>query len=145
MKVVPRGEGNPDGEDAEGGILVIDDSELARQMLCDLLEGAGHRVVSLPSPIGATRKALHEALTVVVIDVDMPGMPGDKLASLFRQHRRLDHLGIVLVSGTREAELRDLAERAGADASVPKSRLDTDLTGTVERVAARARARGPQS
>lgn len=131
--------------DADGGILVIDDSELAREMLCDLLEAAGHRVVSLPSPIGATRAALKQALTVVVIDVDMPGMPGDKLASLFREHRQLDHLGIVLVSGTHEADLRELAERSGADASVAKSRLQTDLTPTVERVAVEARMRRSQS
>lgn len=130
--------------EADGGILVIDDSQVARELLCDLLEGAGHRVVSLPSPIGATRKALQESLTVVVIDVDMPGMPGDKLASLFREHRRLEHLGIVLVSGTRETELEDLARRAGADAAVPKSRLQTELTATIERVATEARARRAQ-
>ena len=40
-----------------GSVLVIDDSDIDRQVMVDLLANAGFEVHELPSPIGATRKA----------------------------------------------------------------------------------------
>ena len=47
--------------------------------MAQLLMDAGMRVHTLPSPIGATRAILANKVDVVVIDVMMPGMRGDRL------------------------------------------------------------------
>jgi CheY-like chemotaxis protein len=105
-------------------VLVIDDSEIARAQMVSLLVDAGMKVVSRASPIGATRDILTHQVTVVVIDLLMPGMRGDRLAALFRGNPRLASLGVVLVSGDKEDELHRLRVEVGADAVVPKSQLE---------------------
>lgn len=117
-------------------VLVIDDSEIARASMMAVLADAGMKVVELASPIGATRAILHNNVSVVVVDVLMPGMRGDRLALLFRGNPRFKKLGVVLVSGESEAELDRLVAETGADAAVSKSNL-RELVGAVLRAGRR--------
>lgn len=109
--------------DKVGTVLVIDDSDIARASMASVLEEAGLRVVELSSPIGATRAILQHKVSVVVVDVLMPGMRGDRLATLFRSNPRFERLGVVLVSGEGGVELDRLMDETGADAAVSKSTL----------------------
>jgi PleD family two-component response regulator len=122
-------------------VLVIDDSEIARAQMVDVLTEAGMKVVDLPSPIGATRTILEHEVTVVVLDLFMPTMRGDRLAALFRGNPRLKNLGVVLVSGANEAELRRLSNEVDADAIVSKARLG-ELADAVTRARAKRAVRG---
>jgi PleD family two-component response regulator len=122
---VPPPSGNPT-------VLVIDDSDIARAEMIRILTDAGLRAVGLSSPIGATRAILENAVNVVVIDVMMPSMRGDRLAALFRGNPRFKGLGVVLVSGEDEGELFRLAAEVGADAVVAKSRI-RELFAAVQR------------
>ena len=83
-----------DQSGASATVLVVDDSDLARSEMMRLLVEDGLVVVGLASPIGATRAILANAVSVVVIDVLMPGMRGDRLAALFRGNPRLRELGL---------------------------------------------------
>ncbi len=118
-------------------VLVIDDNEVARELMTSLLTEAGHRVHSLSTPIGATRTIVREKVSVVVIDVEMPALRGDKLVSLFRNNPRFSKLGLVLVSGAPEEELVEIGRAVGADAVVPKIHLEAGLADTVARLAQR--------
>ncbi len=108
-------------------VLIIDDSDVALAMMTRVLSGHGHRVVTLPSSIGATRTVLRESIDVVVIDVNLPSIRGDKLAGLFRANDRMAKVGVVLVSGMDRAELERLAREAGVDGAVPKDALEREL------------------
>lgn len=102
-------------------VLVIDDSDIARASMVRSLSQAGLDVLDLPSPIGATRSIVRHNVRLVVIDINMPSMRGDKLAALFRNNDRLKELKLVLVSGTEPERLSDLAVEVGADGVVSKS------------------------
>lgn len=115
-----------------GAVLVVDDSEIARTTLRNALTMAGMKVIDLPSPIGATRAIMTNDVSVVVIDLMMPGMRGDRLTTLFRENPRFQTLGVVLVSGENEAEMLRLADEVGADAAVSKSNM-TELVSAVRR------------
>ncbi len=104
-------------------VLVIDDSDVARGEMIRVLEQVGFRVMGLASPIGATRAILENGVRVVVIDIMMPGMRGDRLAALFRGNPRLRDLGVVLVSGASASELLSLSVESGANAVVSKANL----------------------
>jgi PleD family two-component response regulator len=104
-------------------VLVIDDSDVARAEMMRVLTQAGFRVMGLASPIGATRTILDNAVRVVVIDIMMPGMRGDRLAALFRGNPRLRELGVVLVTGASASELLSLSVESGANAVVSKAHL----------------------
>jgi CheY-like chemotaxis protein len=109
---------------AQPHVLVIDDSEIARAEIAHRLSTAGFKVSSLASPIGATRAIVDQAIDVVILDVQMPSIRGDRLAALFRGNPRFSGLGVILVTGGSEAELAQLREVAQADAVLSKSNLD---------------------
>lgn len=115
-------------------ILLIDDDDIVRELLSSLLVGAGHRVWELPSPIGATRTILSERIEVVILDIFMPQMDGDKSAKMLRENPRLQDLGIILVSSCEEERLRSLAERVNADAVVSKAEARARLVQVVSKV-----------
>ena len=105
-------------------VLVIDDSEIARADMGHRLNQAGFKVSSLASPIGATRVIVDQAIDVVVIDVQMPSIRGDRLAALFKGNQRFAALGVILVTGSGEEELEQLRASAKADAVLSKAKLD---------------------
>ena len=121
-------------------VLVVDDDDVARELLGSILRAAGHQVLELPSPIGVSRVAREKRVDVVVLDVFLPGMKGDRLAQLLRGNAVFEHLGVVLVTGDAALDLEQLAVRVGADAVVNKSSANAGLCRAVE-LAARRRAR----
>ena len=117
-------------------VLVIDDSDIDRQVIADILALAGYTVHQLPSPIGATRKARDLGVGLVVIDQNLPSLDGSKLASLFR-NAGLQDLKVVLTSSSDEISMLEITKRAKADAFVAKQRLREDLVETVRRLLAK--------
>jgi CheY-like chemotaxis protein len=105
-------------------VLVIDDCEIARAEMVHRLDRAGFKVSSLASPIGATRVIVDQKTDVVVIDVQMPSIRGDRLAALFKGNPRFATLSVILVTAGDEAELEELGRVAKANAVLSKSRLD---------------------
>ena len=108
-------------------VLIIDDSDIARELMRESLHRHGHRVLTMPSPIGATQTILRESIDVVIIDVNLPTINGDQLAKLFRKQNRLDRVGLVLVSGMEAEALEKLRKESKADAVVTKPELDERL------------------
>jgi two-component system chemotaxis family response regulator WspR len=117
-------------------VLVIDDNDIDRMAMVDLLIAAGLDVHELPSPIGATRVARQMNVRVVVIDQNLPAMDGAKLAALFRGNPAMRDIGVVLVSGSDEDAMRDLVKRARIDAFVSKRDLQRELVHVVKRLLA---------
>ena len=108
-------------------VLVIDDDDVGRTLISEVLLDSCSRVIGLSSPIGATQTAVAEQVDVVVLDVEMPNLRGDMLAKLFRKNPRLGHLGVVLVSGCRSEELVRLGNSCGADAVLSKRDVRSQL------------------
>lgn len=125
---------------APSRVLVIDDSDVDRDVMAELLIQAGFEVHTLPSPIGATRLARQLAVSVVVIDQNLPAMDGTKLAILFRGNPHLRDVGLVLVSGNDESSMVSLAKKAQADAFVSKQRMHQQLVSVVKRLCIDRRA-----
>jgi signal transduction histidine kinase/CheY-like chemotaxis protein len=94
-----------DVEEAEGGdrfqrskmakILVVDDEEAVRQLLCEILEDAGCEAVQAGS--GREALALFEAekFDAVFTDIGMPGMSGWELARALRERDPLIPLAVI--------------------------------------------------
>ncbi len=112
-------------------ILIIDDDDVARELLSSTLKHASHQVFELATAIGATRAIFEHDIDAVVVDVNLPDISGDKLARVLRQNPRGSALGIVLVSSRPIEELRALAMVAQADAVLSKSDIRTRLEAAV--------------
>jgi PleD family two-component response regulator len=136
---------SPPGARVGPTVLVIDDDDVGRALLCEALRDVSKRTIELSAPIGATRVVARENVDVVVLDVEMPNLRGDMLAKLFRGNARIAHVGVILVSGCSTEELEDLGEKCGADEVVSKRFVRTSLAGAVRNtwLASRARFQHP--
>jgi CheY-like chemotaxis protein len=123
-------------------VLVIDDDDIAREFICDILRRSGFTTEDEASTLGVTNRLIREHFHVVVLDVMMPALSGDKLTVLLRKNQQLQHLGIVLVSSAPKEELEALAKEHGADAVVSKEEA-RDRLATAVLHAARVRSSVP--
>ena len=100
-------------------ILVIDDHESIRQLLCTVLERAGHTVTEAPD--GRQGLALYRAQPVdlVVTDLHMPELNG--LDLILELTRVFLHAKVIAISGTHDPELSlDKAKLLGARQTLQK-------------------------
>jgi DNA-binding NarL/FixJ family response regulator len=115
-------------------ILLVDDSEVFLRVATDFL--ARHSELAV---VGATQRG-GEALTlaqdlqpgVVLIDMDMPGLGG--LETIRRLRAALPSVGIIVLTLLDGDIYRQAALAAGADGSVPKATLTTDLLPAIRQV-----------
>lgn len=121
-------------------VLVIDDDDVSRELQCSVLRAAGHHIMDLPTPIGATRLIQDNEIEAVVVDVMMPALSGDRLTKLLRNNPRFRGLGVVLVSGDATVDLDGLAREVSADAVVHKAAIREQIAQAVE-TAIKARRR----
>lgn len=121
-------------------MLVIDDSETARQAIRELLEQADYDVVVLPSAIGATRVILQQQIEAAIIDLSMPGLSGDRLVSVLRGNPRLTNLVLILVSGEEESALQSLRHKIDVQGVMGKGSVKYELIPLLGRLFARQRS-----
>jgi DNA-binding response OmpR family regulator len=112
-------------------VLVVDDSEIAREAVKDTLEAAGFRVATLESAFGFIRTIREQEPALILLDVGLASMNGTKLVSLGRQHAP-KRTSIVLYSGRSVEELAVDARECGADGFISKQTTDRALVLSVQ-------------
>jgi CheY-like chemotaxis protein len=132
-------------QDDKRTVLVIDDSDIARASLRQLLEGGGYAVAELASAIGATREILRSGVSIVVVDVSMPGLSGDKLVKLLRDNPRLERLIVVVISARAPEELEKIAQNTPADGVLAKDEANKRLLPLLEKLLTRRTASRTQT
>jgi CheY-like chemotaxis protein len=130
------------GTERKRRVLVIDDSEVARHAIRDLLVRADFDVVALPSAIGATRLILQQRIEAAVVDLSMPGLSGDRLVEVLRKNPRLGGLVVVLVSGESEAELKSIRRKVDVQGVMTKDMIARELVPLLEHLLPRQRSTG---
>ncbi len=82
-----------------GRVLLVDDEDMVRSVVREALVNAGFEVVAYASSSAAAEHVATHAsnYSAAVIDVVMPGMTGNELVQLIRQHA--PQLPIVMMSG----------------------------------------------
>jgi two-component system cell cycle sensor histidine kinase/response regulator CckA len=105
----------PDGNPAESEkqtILLVEDEEMVRGLICEVLRRDGYRV--LPCSDAAegieTSNRQGQRIDLLLTDVVMPGMNGPEMAS--RIQKNLPRLRVVFMSGYSEQALTRAAGQA---------------------------------
>lgn len=101
-------------------VLILDDSSLVRELVDITLSEHGYDVIGLSSPFEFTAALRREHPDLVLMDVTMPALAGDKVVEFTRMHS-LERCPIVLFSDRSEEELASLAARCGADGFIRKT------------------------
>ncbi|MFF7106926.1 sigma-54-dependent transcriptional regulator [Pseudomonas sichuanensis] len=115
-------------------VLLVEDDRVLRQALCDTLEIGGFAYQAVGSGEEALEAVLKEVFSLVVSDVNMPGMDGHQL--LARLRRQQPQLPVLLMTAHAAVERAVEAMRQGASDYLVKPFEPKALLNLVERHAA---------
>jgi two-component system NtrC family sensor kinase len=95
-------------------VLVVDDEAGVREILVEILLGAGHSVTAAASGDEALQRLVHERFDVIMTDIRMPGLDGIGLYGEIERRWPERTAQVVFVSGdTLTSGLREFAEKSG--------------------------------
>lgn len=101
-------------------ILVVDDDELVRIALNELLRSEGYEVHPVPSGAEALKKLDQNDYDLLMLDVIMPEMDGFELCKQIREKENYRETPIVFLTAKSRDEDRDKGIEAGANLFLPK-------------------------
>jgi two-component system, cell cycle sensor histidine kinase and response regulator CckA len=86
-------------------ILLVEDEEMVRSLMCEVLEREGYRVLACSHPAEGIEESKRYCgkIDLLLTDVVMPGMNGREMAD--RIHETLPQLRVVFMSGYTEHAL----------------------------------------
>jgi CheY-like chemotaxis protein len=87
-------------------ILIVDDSEIILEAARDALGRAGHTVVTASTPAELVERAEHHAYDLVLMDVQMPELFGDDIATVLRDRGMTGKIYLFSSLPVRELEMR---------------------------------------
>jgi DNA-binding response OmpR family regulator len=98
---------------------LIDDDQATLDLFSKALERDGFEVLSSATPIGTTNRAKEFGPDVILLDVMMPALPGNKIVEIMKD-KIPGRPPVILFSNKSEEELRKIAEECGADGHITK-------------------------
>ncbi|MBI2899274.1 MAG: response regulator [Planctomycetes bacterium] len=81
-------------------VLVVDDNSQIRDLVSELLRADGFRVVEAADGVAALERLERGGIDVVVSDVEMPRLTGDRLCLRMREREELRSIPVILMSGS---------------------------------------------
>lgn len=103
-------------------VLIVDDSEIAIQMITAELEGKGFEILSADRAERATELVMKKATRphLILLDINMPNIDGAQFCRFIKRNAMFSDIKVVLCSGMAEEQLKEVAESCGADGFVSK-------------------------
>ena len=113
-------------------VLIVDDDELVRFTLREMLEAMGHEVSEAASGDACLEMQKATPFDVVVTDIIMPGREG--IETVIELKRNYPDLRVIAISGggrTHNMSYLEFASRLGADATLAKPFTSDELRAAV--------------
>lgn len=115
-------------------LLVIDDDEA----VFDYMErkiGYLYELITTTKPHLAVGLAIRKAPDLILCDIDMPGLDGGELATLFRECEYTRRIPFVyLTSFLSPSELQDLRGNVGGRPAIAKGARAAEMIQTIEEI-----------
>ncbi|HEY1792243.1 MAG TPA: response regulator [Opitutaceae bacterium] len=120
---------------ASSSILIVDDEPGIRELLCLMLQAAGHTVVTAENGIEAPKILASQSVDVVISDLLMPERDG--LEFITEVRKKFPSVKIIAMSGgghiARDSYLR-IAKNFGAHVLLEKPFSQSGVLGAIEAV-----------
>ena len=98
-------------------ILVVEDNPLNRELVVDLLEGAGYTVLQAEGGVGLLERVKAAQPGLILLDLQLPGLDGVTLARQLKADRVTREIPVVAM--TAYARLEDQERAMAASGGVP--------------------------
>lgn len=122
-----------------GRILVVDDEERIRSLVCSYLQDEGYEVIEAATGEAAIEEVRDRAPDLVVLDVRLPGIDGFEA---LRRVRRFSDVYVIMLTARTEETDKLIGLEVGADDYVTKPFSPRELAARVKVVLRRDRGRG---
>jgi len=117
-------------------ILVADDQESFAKVVEMLVSVDGHEVVRVNDGREALEWLKDNTPDLAILDVAMPRVSGIEVCDRMKRVARLKDVPVMILTGLRDANTRDMARHAKADALVLKPLEGKDFRALVRRMMA---------
>jgi putative two-component system response regulator len=114
-----------------GVVLVVDDEELNRKLLRDLLSSRGFHIEEARDGEEALHKARQLSPDIILLDVRMPRLDGFEACRALKQDPRTQWIPVVLLTALSSVEDRVAGIESGADDFLSKPFHQTELVARV--------------
>jgi two-component system chemotaxis response regulator CheY len=95
-------------------ILIVDDSEMLRVEIKELLENMGHEVIEGKDGSDGYRQAeANQPLDLIVSDYNMPGLDGLSMLKKIRSVSGLEKTPVAMLTTESSSELRTMGKSLG--------------------------------
>jgi two-component system CheB/CheR fusion protein len=101
-------------------VVIVEDNEDSRTMLCELLEMSGFECSTASDGAQGLQLILEQRPDVALIDIGLPELDGLEVAQRVRQDPRNGGTHLIALTGYGQREDRDAVRRAGFDAHLIK-------------------------
>jgi diguanylate cyclase (GGDEF)-like protein/PAS domain S-box-containing protein len=101
-------------------VLVVDDDEMARDMLARRLERQGFRTLTASGGQEAINRVTESPIDLVLLDIEMPGLNGFEVLRVLRRQYSQAILPVIMATANHDTETVVAALAAGANDYVTK-------------------------
>ena len=112
-------------------ILIVDDSQVFRELEQVLLAHRGFQLITAEDGVEAVRKALSEAPDLILLDVQMPVMTGRQALAILKANPKTRDIPVVIVTTTANVHESEQLVEAGAATVLSKPLDSAQLLVTV--------------
>ncbi len=105
----------------EKRILIVDDDKVLLEIAKDVLTREGYSVFTSDQSLGTSQKVAKIRPHLIIMDVNMPGLAGDRICKILKESNISKKMTIILYSSKDQDELKKLAAEADADDFLTKS------------------------
>ncbi len=113
-------------------ILIVDDEQSIRTLLCDILAHQGYVCEAVKSANEALDKLKNNTFDVALVDIKMPGLSGMELLSIMRE--AFQHMSVVMVTALNDADTVVEAVEKGASDYIIKPFSIEDVRTRIDAV-----------
>lgn len=115
-------------------ILIVDDSESIREVVCFTLESAGHTVIKAVDGQDALRFLDGTKLDLIITDLHMPVMDGITLIREVRAKEEYKFIPILFLTTESQNDKKMQAKEAGATGWIVKPFVPEKLLAAISKV-----------
>ena len=105
-------------------ILVVEDNPLNRELVVDLLEGAGYTVLQADEGVGLLERVRAGQPGLILLDLQLPGEDGVTLARQLKADPATREIPVLAMTAYARLEDQERAMEAGCDGYL-RNPLDT--------------------
>ena len=115
-------------------ILLVEDSQAQRELICDLLRNSGIKVTIATDGVEALEQIQKFNPDLVVLDIVIPRMNGYELCRRLKSDPKTQNVPVIMCSSKGEVFDRYWGMKVGADAYIVKPFRPIEFIGTIKQM-----------